>query len=57
VGDVYHLKKSADFEGKYVKAAAGIAWNDKGVVINLTGLGQGVDFRLAGSGMDVTLVK
>ena len=31
--------------------------NDKGVVISLTGVGQGVDFRLAVSGMDVTLVK
>jgi hypothetical protein len=67
VGDVYHLKNVADFEGKYVKAAAGITvgggvaattmQNDKGVVINLTGVGQGVDFRLALSGMDVTLVK
>jgi hypothetical protein len=67
VGDVYHLKNVSDFEGKYVKAAAGIAvgggasattmQNDKGVVINLTGVGQGVDFRLAVSGMDVTLVK
>jgi hypothetical protein len=67
VGNVYRLKNVADFEGKYVKAAAGIAvgggagattmQNDKGVVINLTGVGQGVDFRLAVSGMDVTLVK
>jgi hypothetical protein len=67
VGNVYHLKQLADFEGKYVKAAAGIAvgggaaattmQNDKGVVINLTSVGQGVDFRLAVSGMDVTLVK
>jgi hypothetical protein len=67
VGDVYHLKNLADFEGKYVKAAAAIAvggggaattmQNDKGVVINLTGVGQGVDFRLAVSGIDVTLVK
>jgi hypothetical protein len=67
VGNVYHLKQLADFEGKYVKAAAGIAvgggasattmQNDKGVVINLTGVGQGVDFRLAVSGMEVTLVK
>jgi hypothetical protein len=66
-GNVYHLKNVADFEGKYVKAAAGIAvgggaeattmQNDKGVVINLTGVGQGVDFRLAVSGMDVTLAK
>src|SRR5882724_8687076 len=67
VGNVYHLKNVADFEGKYVRAAAGIAvgggaaattmQNDKGVVINLTSVGQGVDFRLAVSGMDVTLVK
>jgi hypothetical protein len=67
VGDVYHSKTVADFEGKYGKAAAGLAvgggaaaktmQNDKGVIINLTGVGQGVDFRLAVSGMDVTLVK
>jgi hypothetical protein len=67
IGNVYNLKKLEDFEGKYVKAAAGIAVgggagatsmrNDKGVVINLTGVGQGVDIRLAVSGMDVTLVK
>src|SRR5215471_14854871 len=31
--------------------------NDKGVVINLTSVGQGIDFRLAVSGMDVKLVK
>ena len=67
VGNVYNLKKLQDFEGKYVKATAGMAIgggagatsmrNDKGVVINLTGVGQGVDFRLAVSGMDVALVK
>jgi hypothetical protein len=67
VGSVYNLKKLEDFEGQYVKAAAGIAVgggagatsmrNDKGVVINLTGVGQGVDFRLAVSGMEVKLVK
>ena len=67
VGNVYNLKKIEDFEGKYVKAAAGIAVgggagatsmrNDKGVVISLTGVGQGVDIRLAVSGMDVTLAK
>ena len=67
VGNVYNLKKLEDFEGKYVKAAAGIAVgggagatsmrNDKGVVINITGVGQGVDLRLAVSGMDVTLAK
>jgi hypothetical protein len=31
--------------------------NDKWVVIHLTGVGQGVDFRLAVSGMQVKLVK
>ena len=67
VGNVYNMKKLEDFEGKYIKAAAGVAVgggagatsmrNDKGVVINITGVGQGVDFRLAVSGIDVTLVK
>ena len=67
VGNVYHLKRLADFEGKYVEAAAGVAvgggagattmQNDKGVVINLTAVGQGVDFRLAVSGIDVALIK
>jgi hypothetical protein len=67
VGKVYNLKRLQDFEGKYVQAAAGAAVgggasatslrNDKGVVINLTGVGQGVDFRLSVSGMDVTLTK
>ena len=67
VGQVQNLKKLEDFEGQYVKATAGAVVgggmgatsmrNDKGVVINLTGVGQGVDIRLAVSGMDVTLVK
>ena len=67
VGSVYNMKKLEDFEGQYVKGTAGIAVgggvaatsmrNDKGVVINLTSVGQGVDFRLAASGMEVKLVK
>jgi hypothetical protein len=67
VGYVDNLKKLEDFEGQYVKAAVGVTVgggagattmrNDKGVVINLTGVGQGIDFRLAVSGMDVKLVK
>jgi hypothetical protein len=67
VGSVYNMKKLEDFEGQYVKAAAGIVVgggvgatslrNDKGVVINLTGVGEGIDFRLAVSGMEVKLVK
>jgi hypothetical protein len=52
---------------QYVRAAAGATVgggmgatsmrNDKGVVINMTGVGQGVDIRLAVSGIEVTLVK
>ena len=67
VGNVYNLKKLEDFEGKYVKVAAGATVgggvgamsmrNDQGVVINLTSTSQGVDFRLAVSGMDVKLVQ
>jgi hypothetical protein len=67
VGSVYNLTKLEDFEGQYVKAAAGAAVgggagatslrNDKGVVINLTSVSQGIDFRLAVSGMEVKLAK
>jgi hypothetical protein len=67
VGNVYNLKNIKDFEGTYLAAtAAGTVGggmgassmrNDKGVVINLTGVGQGVDFRLAVSGMTVKLTK
>lgn len=67
VGNVYHLKNVKDFEGTYVAAtAAGTVGggvgatsmrNDKGVVINLSAVGQGVDFRLAVSGMTVKLIK
>jgi hypothetical protein len=67
VGSVYNMKKLEDFEGQYVKGTAGIVVgggvgatsmrNDKDVVINLTSVGEGVDFRLAASGMEVKLVK
>jgi len=67
VGRVYHLKNVKDFEGTYVaaKAAATVGGgvgaasmrNDKGVVIDLTGVGEGIDFRLATSGMTVKLTK
>jgi len=66
-GNVYNLKNVKDFEGTYVAATAsgtvgggmGAASmrNDKGVVINLSGVGQGVDLRLAVSGMTVKLTK
>jgi hypothetical protein len=67
VGNVYNLKNIKDFAGKYVAAEAAATVgggmgattmrNDKGVVMDLTGVGQGVDFRLAVSGMTVTLTK
>ena len=67
VGNVYNLKNLEDFEGTYSKATAAIAVgagagastmrNEKGVVINVTGTGAGVDVRLAASGMSVKLVK
>jgi len=67
VGNVYNLKNIKDFAGTYVAAGAAATVgggvgassmrNDKGVVINLSGVGQGVDFRLAVSGMTVTLTK
>ena len=67
VGNVYNLKSIKDFEGTYVaaKAAATVGGgmgatsmrNDKGVVIDLTGVGEGIDFRLAVSGMTVKLTK
>jgi len=67
VGNVYNLKKLEDFEGQYVRAAAGATVgggmaatsmrNDKGVVVSMTGVGQGVDIKLAVSGVGVTLVK
>ena len=67
VGKVYNLKKLEDFEGTYSKATAGITvgggaaastmQNQNGVVINMTGTGQGVDVRLAASGMKITLMK
>src|SRR5215813_14643526 len=67
VGNVYNLRNIKDFPGTYVAATASgtvgggmgasSMRNDRGVVINLSGVGQGVDFRLAVSGMTVKLVK
>jgi hypothetical protein len=67
VGKVYHLKRPKDIEGKYVAGTAGASIgggaaatqlrNEKGVIINLTSVSEGVDFRLALSGMDIRLRK
>jgi hypothetical protein len=67
VGKVYHLKRAKDIEGKYVAGTAGATLgggasvtsmrNEKGVVIDLTSTSEGVDFRLAVSGMTISLKK
>jgi hypothetical protein len=64
-GEVFNLKKLADFSGNYVAGEAGAAVgggagaitlkNQKGVVMQLTGTGTGVKFTLAGKGVDVKL--
>ena len=64
-GNVYHLKKVADFAGNYTAAAAGAAVgagkgavamkNQNGVVMELTATSTGIQFTLAPKGVDVTL--
>jgi hypothetical protein len=66
-GNVYHLKKLEDFSGNYVAAAAGAAIgggagatamkNQHGVVMEITGTGQGIQFTLAPKGVEVKLKK
>lgn len=67
VGNVYHLSKPQDFEGKYVAVSAGAVLgggagitsmkNDQGVVITITGVGQGVSLNLSVSGMSISDLK
>lgn len=64
-GEVFNLKKLADFSGNYVAGEAGAAVgggagaitlkNQHGVVMKLTGVGTGVKFTLAGKGVEVKL--
>ena len=64
-GEVFNLKKLTDFNGNYVAGKAGatvgggagavIMQNQNGVVMKLTGTGQGVQLTLAGAGVDVQL--
>ena len=64
-GEVHNLKKLSDFDGNYVAGKAGatigggagavIMENQNGVVMKLTGIGQGIQLTLAGSGVDVKL--
>lgn len=65
VGTVYDMANPKDFNGKFVKAAAGITVgggvgastlsNDRGVLINMTGTSAGLNVELAISGMTVKL--
>ena len=67
VGKVYNLKKMSDFNGTYTSAAAqgtlgggagaSAMKNQNGVVIELTSTTQGVNVKLAGEGVKLTLEK
>ena len=64
-GEVYHLKKLEDLNGNYTAATAsatlgggagGTAMqNQAGVVIRLVSTTQGLDFKLAASGVKISL--
>jgi hypothetical protein len=64
-GEVFDLKKLEDFSGNYVAAQAGAAVgggaeavvmkNQNGVILRLTGTGQGVQLTLAAKGVDIKL--
>lgn len=64
-GDVYHLKKSADFSGTFSAAEAGIAvgggsgaqvmQNQNGVVLKLTSKKAGIQLKLAAEGLKVEM--
>lgn len=65
VGDVYNLKTAADLAGKYAAVSAGLSLakgvsgltmrNDKGVVINLRSVQQGVQLNLGVDGFSIVM--
>ena len=65
VGEVYHMKDLADFEGTFVQMEAGIALgggaagqtmkNENGVVMNLRSTKVGLQITLAPGGLKATL--
>ena len=65
VGKVYNLKQVQDFAGTYAAGAAGLVVgggagaltmrNEKGVIINATGVGEGVSLNLSSSGVTIKL--
>lgn len=64
-GEVFHLKRLEDFPGTYMAVEAGAVVgggagavtmrNQNGVVMQLTGTGQGIQFTLAAKGIDIKL--
>ena len=66
-GEVYHLKKLADFDGNYTAATAGATVgggasttamkNQNGVTIHLVATTQGLKFSLAASGVSLKIKK
>ena len=64
-GEVYNLKNLEDINGNYAAGTAGATLggggagtamqNDKGVVIKLVSTTQGLDFKLASSGVKINL--
>ncbi len=67
VGNVYNLKKLADFDGNYAAAGAGgtigggagvtAMKNQNGVVIELKSTTQGASLKLAAEGLKLSVVK
>jgi hypothetical protein len=67
VGNVYNLKKLADFDGNYVAGGAGATIaggagiaamkNQNGVVIELKSTTQGASLKLAAEGLKLSVVK
>jgi hypothetical protein len=65
VGDVYNLKTASDIAGKYVAVSAGLSLakgaaglsmrNNKGVVINLRSVQQGVQLNLGVDGFTIQI--
>ena len=66
-GEVFHLKKLADFDGNYTAAAAGatvgggastaIMKNQNGVTVQMTSTNQGLKFAIAAAGVNLKIKK
>jgi hypothetical protein len=66
-GEVFHLKKLADFDGNYTAGTAGatvgggaaktIMKNQNGVTVHLVSTSQGIKFSLAASGVSLKIKK